>query len=196
MQQTSAGLLSSTDQGVTWTSAGPAESPDWRLLGSAGQNVIAGTMHTVQFSADSGKTWSLIQAPPKLTQVDAVAVDPSGTIWVGGPQGCFVSSDAGLNWTILKNLYVQRVNNLFYDQTTDRMTVTLGGANSMIFTVQLPQKTVTYADSGWNLRFARPLSDHLIAVTFFDGLVSQPRMVPSPLPTQASNLPSTSPQQP
>ncbi len=193
---TSAGLLASTDQGVTWTSAGPADSINWRLLGTAGQNVVAGTMNSVQFSADSGKTWSPVQVPPKLTQIDAVAVDPSGTVWVGGPQGCFVSSDAGSNWTTIKNLFVQRVNNLFYDESTSRMTVTLGGANSMIFTVQLPQKTITYADSGWNLRFARPLNDHLVAVTFFDGLVSQPRMVPSPLAAQAAGLPSTSPQQP
>ena len=193
---TAAGLLSSTDQGVTWTSAGPADSVNWRLLGSAGQNVVAGTRNSVQFSADSGRSWSPIQAPPRLTQVDAVAVDPSGTIWVGGPQGCFVSADAGSTWTTIKNLYVQRVNNLFYDESSARMTVTLGGANSVIFTVQLPQKTVTYADSGWNLRFARPFGDHLIAVTFFDGLVAQPRMVPSPLPAQAANLPSTPPQQP
>ncbi len=197
---TSAGLLSSIDGGVTWNSAGPADSANWRLLGSAGQNVVAGTMRTVQFSADSGKTWSPIQPPAKLTQIDAVAVDPSGTVWVGGPQGCFVSSDAGSNWTTIKNLYVQRVNNLFYDEASARMTVTLGGANSMIFTVQLPDKTVSYADSGWNLRFARPFGDHLIAVTFFDGLVAQPRMVPSPLPAktpaEAANHPSTSPQQP
>ena len=193
---TSAGLLSSTDQGITWSSSGPADSINWRLLGSAGENVVAGTMHTVQFSADSGKSWSPIQTPPKLTQIDAVAVDPSGTVWVGGPQGCFVSSDAGNTWATVKNLYVQLVNNLFYDESTHRMTVTLGGANSMIFTVQLPQKTVTYADSGWNLRFARPLGDHLVAVTFFDGLVAQPRMIPSPLPAQAANLPSTPPQQP
>ncbi len=193
---TSVGLLVSTDQGVSWTSSGPLESVNWRLLGSAAQDVVAGTMNSIEFSPDSGKTWSPIQAPPKLTQIDAVAVDPSGTVWVGGPQGCFVSSDAGSNWTTLKNLYVQRVNNLYYDERSSRMIVTLGGANSMIFTVQLPQKTVTYADSGWNLRFARPLNDHLIAVTFFDGLVSQPRMVPSPLPAQAANLPSTPPQQP
>lgn len=193
---TSAGLLASVDQGISWISTGPADSANWRLLGSAGENVVVGTMHIVQFSADSGKTWSPIQIPPKLTQIDAVAVDPSGTVWVGGPQGCFVSSDAGATWTTIKNLYVQLVNNLFYDEAKQRMTVTLGGANSMIFTVQLPQKTVTYTDSGWNLRFARPLGDHLIAVTFFDGVVAQPRMIPSSSPAQAASLPSTAPQQP
>ncbi len=193
---TSTGLLSSTDQGLSWTSNGPADSTNWRLLGSAGQNAVAGTLHTVQFSADSGRSWSPIQTPPKLTQVDAVAVDPAGTVWVGGPQGCFVSSDGGGTWTTIKNLYVQLVNNLFYDESDSRMIVTLGGADSMIFTVQLPQRTVTYAQSGWNLRFARPLGDHLVAVTFFDGLVAQPRMVPSPLPAQTAHLPSTPLQQP
>jgi hypothetical protein len=36
-------------------------------------------------------------------------------------------------------------------------------------------------DTGWNLRFARPVGDHLVAATLFDGIVVQPRMVDSAL---------------
>ena len=34
-------------------------------------------------------------------------------------------------------------------------------------------------DTGWNLRFVRPVGDHLVAATLFDGIVVQPRMVDS-----------------
>jgi hypothetical protein len=44
---------------------------------------------------------------------------------------------------------------------------------------------VSFADSGWNLRFARPMGDHLIAATLYDGIVVQPRMVATPLKNEA-----------
>jgi len=47
--------------------------------------------------------------------------------------------------------------------------------------VQLPELQVSFADTGWNLRFARPMGDHLIAATLFDGIVVQPKMVISPM---------------
>jgi len=34
-------------------------------------------------------------------------------------------------------------------------------------------------DTGWKLRFVRPVGDYLEAATMFDGIVVQPRMVDS-----------------
>jgi hypothetical protein len=34
-------------------------------------------------------------------------------------------------------------------------------------------------DTGWNLRFLRPVGDYLVAATLFDGIVVQPRWVDS-----------------
>ena len=45
---------------------------------------------------------------------------------------------------------------------------------------------VTSWDTGWNLRFLRPVGDHLVAGTMFDGIVVQPRMVESPDPASAT----------
>jgi hypothetical protein len=45
--------------------------------------------------------------------------------------------------------------------------------------VHLPEKKVSFWDTGWNLRFVRPVGDHLLAVTPYDGVVLQPRMVES-----------------
>ena len=177
---TSSGLLASSDDGVSWASVGPRSSLDWRLIAAARQNVAAAGLHSIQFSTNSGDSWVNIPVPEDLLQIVALAVEPSGEIWVGGREGVFVTSDAGTTWTTPKNLYVTAVNNIYYDEPTDRVVVTTAGANSVVFQVQLPQRKVQFADAGWNLRFARPVGDHLVAATLFDGMVIQPRMLASP----------------
>ncbi|ADW69306.1 WD40/YVTN/BNR-like repeat-containing protein [Granulicella tundricola] len=179
---TSAGLLASSDQGVSWKPAGPPDSAEWRYLASAKNNVVAASLHGVQFSPDSGADWSPIRMPEKITLVTATAVEPSGEIWVGGPEGIFVSSDAGNTWTTPKNLFTNSVTSIYYDDATNRILVTAVGSGSAAFMVQLPQKTVTYTDTGWNLRFVRPVGDHLVAATFFDGIVIQPKMMSGSAP--------------
>ncbi len=172
---TSAGLLSSGDDGVSWEPSGPRSSLEWRLIASAKQNVVTAGLHSVQFSADAGLTWSPIKLPEELTQIGAVAVEPSGAVWVGGREGVWVSTDAGNVWTTPKNLYVNTVNNIYYDEPTQRIVVTTGAANSYVFLVNLPKREVQYQDAGWTLRFARPIGDHLIAATLYDGIVVEPR---------------------
>jgi len=61
--------------------------------------------------------------------------------------------------------------------------------------VHLPDKTVKYWNAGWTLRLARPVGDHLVGATFYDGIVIQPRMVASeevPNSTEASAKPGRS----
>ena len=180
---TSVGLMSSDDNGLSWTLSGPERSADWRYLSSAKSNVVAASLHSISFSADAGKTWATVLLPEGLTQIGAVAVEASGRIWVGGREGIFVSSDAGSTWTTPKNLFVNSVNSIFYDEGSQRMIITAGGYGTIVFLVQLPGLQVTFADTGWSLRFARPVGDHLLAATLFDGIVIQPRMVASPMGT-------------
>ena len=180
---TSAGLLSSADDGMTWNGGGPKDSADWRFMAAAKQNVVAASLKSIEYSSDAGATWVAIQMPENLTRIAAVAVEPSGTVWVGGREGVFVSSDGGSHWTTPKNLYVTSISSLYYDETTDRVTLTSGGSgmyNGYVFTVQLPQRSITYTDAGWTLRFARPVGDHLVAATLFDGMVVQPRVMTPP----------------
>jgi hypothetical protein len=51
---------------------------------------------------------------------------------------------------------------------------------------------VHYWNSGWKLRFARPVGDHLVAATLFDGVVIQPRMVDSAFTSEKSVKPDSS----
>ena len=100
---------------------------------------------------------------------------------VGGREGVFFTTDAGAHWTTPKNLFINVVNSIYYDEASKRVLVTAGGANDIAFSVQLPQKLVTFTKTGWAMRFVRPVGDHLVAVTPYDGIVIQPKMVPSPV---------------
>ncbi len=194
---TSDGLLTSVDSGLNWTATGPSSSPDWRFLAAARKNVVAASLHTIQVSSDSGIIWESVTPPEALTQIAAVAIESSGEIWLGGSQGVFVTTNRGKSWSTPKNLYLSGVNNIFYDEPSDRVMITTAGNSSLVFTVQLPTRQVTFTDTGWNLRFARSLGDHIVAATLFDGIVVQPRMVATPIatltPTQAEVSSASSP---
>jgi hypothetical protein len=71
------------------------------------------------------------------------------------------------------------VNSLYYDEVADRVLVTTNGPATEAFAVAAVSKQVSSWDTKWNLRFVRPVGDHLVAATLFDGIVVQPRMVDS-----------------
>ena len=175
------GLLSSKDNGLSWQPAGPSNTTDWRLLAAAGTQVAAASMYGIFVSSDAGTTWKQVPLPEAFSRVAAIAVEPTGTVWIGGQEGVFVSSNAGETWTTPKNLYTPSVNSIFFDQSLNRILVTSQGPNDLVFSVQLPERTVTFTNTGWGMRFVRPVGDHLIAVTPYDGIVIQPKMIPSPV---------------
>jgi len=106
-------------------------------------------------------------------------VDDSGGLWLGGREGIFISQDRGATWQGLKNLSIRDVNSLFYDEPSQRMFITANSQNTIAFAVHLPDRAVHYWNTGWNLRLVRPVGDHLVGATLFDGIVVQPRMVDS-----------------
>lgn len=183
---TSVGLLSSVDNGVSWSTSGPDGSADWRFLATAHKYVVGASLHDIQVSSDTGAAWQPVPLPEKFTQISAVAVDALGEVWIGGREGVFITSNRGKSWSVPKDLYLNAVNNIFYDESSDRIVVTTSGNSSLVFTVQMPGKQVSFTDTGWNLRFARLMDDHIIAATLFDGIVVQPRMVVSPVAPLAS----------
>jgi ligand-binding sensor domain-containing protein len=129
-------------------------------------------------STNDGAKWSNVALPAGLTQISAVAVDSLKNLWVGGLEGVFYSSDSGATWKQIQNLEIHEVDGIFYDTVGDRVLLTTADA-TVIFSVKLPEYKVTYWDTGWKLRFARPVGDHLLGITLYDGIVIQPKMVDS-----------------
>ncbi len=183
---TSQGVLRSVSSGTAWSLVSSIPQDEYLFLAASRSNVVAGSLHTVELSADSGKTWRAIPLPEKVTQVSALSVDGQGGLWVAGREGVFYSTDRGATWQTLPGLYVRNARSIFYDEPANRVLVTSGGTATEAFAIQLPTLRVTSWDTGWSLRFVRPVGDHLIAGTLFDGIVVQPRMVESPDPTQST----------
>jgi photosystem II stability/assembly factor-like uncharacterized protein len=179
---TSEGILRSASSGVTWNVAPSIPTDEYRFLAAAKSYVIAASLDAVQVSLDGGARWQPVALPPKVTQVSAVSVDGQGGVWVAGREGVFYSTDKGASWQTLDGLNVRNSNCIFYDVAANRMLVTSGGSITDAFAVQLPSMKVTSWDTGWPLRFVRPVGNYLVGGTLFDGIVVQPRMVDSPEP--------------
>ena len=176
---TSEGILRSVTAGQSWKLVVGPEMQQWSFIATAKSWVVAATLRSVVLSPDGGEKWEPVTLPPTLEQLAAVAVDDSGDVWVGGRQGIFVSQDRGTTWQSLKNLSIHDVNSLFYDEPTQRMMITANNKNTIAFVVHVPDRTVHYWNTGWHLRLVRPVGDHLVGATLFDGIVVQPRMVDS-----------------
>jgi len=122
-----------------------------------------------------------VPLPPDLTQISSIAVDGLKNLWVGGTEGVYYSTDYGLTWKTMHNLFLTEVNSIFYDAASNQVLVTSSN-QKFAFGVHLPDYKVNFWDTGWKLRFVRPVGDHLIGATLFDGMVLQPRMVATEIP--------------
>ena len=140
--------------------------------------LLAAGLKRLALSVNGGVTWSPVALPPDLTQISAVAVDEQQNLWVGGREGVFYSPDNGESWKQINDLEIPQVDAIYFDRAGNRMLLTTA-ASTMIFSVQLPDHKVRYWDTGWKLRFARPVGDHLLGATLYDGVVVQPKMVDS-----------------
>lgn len=175
---TSEGLLRSDDDGIAWTSMPFLHMGEVRFFAVEKNVLLAAGLKRITISLNGGKKWTPIALPADLTQISAVAVDGHKDLWVGGREGVFYSPDDGMSWKIVHNLETPQVDGIYFDRTGNRMLLTTSDS-TMVFAVQLPDHTVRYWDTGWRLRFARPMGDHLLAATLYDGIVVQPKMVDS-----------------
>jgi photosystem II stability/assembly factor-like uncharacterized protein len=177
----SQGLLRSATSGLTWSAVPVVTLGDVRFVASAKMVVAAASLGGIEISVDGGSTWKTASLPAKVTQVSALAVDGRGGFWVGDKDGVYVSGDKGATWQVVANLGVRNVNSLYFDEAGDRILIAAKEPPTDAFAVDVATKRVSSWDTGWNLRLLRPVGDHLVAATLFDGIVVQPRMVDSAL---------------
>lgn len=175
----SQGLLRSGTAGQSWKAVSGLDPQAYQFVACDRQLVAVATLRALQRSSDGGATWSAGTLPEGLTQITAMAVDDSGGIWIGGREGVWLSKDAGTSWTTVKNLFIQDASNIFFDRETKRIYIAADRSTHLAYMVQLPDLAVHFWDTGWNLKFVRPMGDHLLGATIFDGMVVQPRMVDS-----------------
>jgi photosystem II stability/assembly factor-like uncharacterized protein len=177
---TSQGLVKSATDGLSWTPVESLKLAEARFVACRKSMLLAADLKALAISQDGGQRWLSVPMPPSLSQVSAVAVDDSGDLWVGGREGVFHSSDRGSSWNPLHDLAINQVDGIYFDPILDRVLLTTSDS-TVVFSVRLPDLKVSYWDSGWKLRFARPVGDYILGATLFDGMVVQPKMVDSSL---------------
>lgn len=175
---TSDGLMRSEDDGIAWTPVSNLHMGEVRFFSEEKNVLLAAGLKRVSLSTNGGARWMPIALPATLTQISAVAVDGNRNLWLGGREGVFYSPDNGMSWRSVHNLETPDVDAIYFDRVGNRILLTTANS-TMVFAVQLPDHTVRYWDTGWKLRFARPIGNHLLAATLYDGVVIQPRMVVS-----------------
>jgi photosystem II stability/assembly factor-like uncharacterized protein len=175
---TSEGLLRGENDGRFWTPVSALHIADPHFVAAENTTVMVAGLRHIELSLDGGTTWNRVNLPDDLKQVAAIAVDDQGNLWVGGHSGVFRSTDHGQSWSTLRNLFVTDVDGIFFDEVSHRVLVA-SASSTITFSVSLPDDKVQYWETGWNLRFVRPVGNHLIGATMYDGMVVQPEMVVS-----------------
>lgn len=176
---TSQGMLNSVSSGVNWTTVPSIPADEYWFAAAANTNLVAASLTGLEMSSDSGNTWHQLSLPPQVQQVSAVSVDGRGCIWVADRNGVYYTMDRGATWKPVSDIYVRNVNSLYYDEHGQRMLVTSSGPATQAFAVEIPSMRVISWDTGWKLRFLRPVGDYLLGATLYDGAVVQPRWVDS-----------------
>lgn len=176
---TSDGLLVSHTAGENWGLVPGVPKHDWDYVAASRSMVAAATLHSAILTVNGGMHWTAVKLPPALSQVDALAVDGAGGVWVGGPEGVFITENGGAAWKTLSSVTLHGVNSLYYNEASQQMLITADNKNTIAYAVHLPDMAVKYWNTGWNLRLVRVVGDHLVGATLFDGIVVQPRMVDS-----------------
>lgn len=91
-------LLKSTDNGMTWAEANTGLEGKWMgTIAVAGTGILAATNAGVFRSDDAGVSWAKIW---DYGQIYSLFVD-GGTIWAGGYQQVYRSTDDGAIWTMV-----------------------------------------------------------------------------------------------
>jgi photosystem II stability/assembly factor-like uncharacterized protein len=198
---TSTGMYASSDQGATWSQEAPpsettytASYPasdasatlvapdaavvvaptDYQMVDASGPVMYVAGRQTMARSEDAGKTWKTL-TQTGLTSIEALATAPDGQVWIGGREGAFYSSDKGETWTKVKGLPLVGISGLNYDADLKRMLVT-SSQSTLIFAVDLDNRSWKWWDSGWNIHALRSADGRLVGASRYDGVVMQPQV--------------------
>lgn len=180
---TAQGLFRSRNHGTSWEATVPAAqtgtpsalSGSYTAVAVFGKAVFVGRSRSLAVSQDGGQSWQAVAFPGGLTDLDSLALTPDGSLWAGGREGVFYSTDQGHSWNALRRLPLVAINNVVWDAALNRILVT-SWQGTLIFAVDPHDQTWKWWNTGWTVRAAASLQGRLAAASLFSGVVAQPQM--------------------
>jgi photosystem II stability/assembly factor-like uncharacterized protein len=171
---TSAGVFASRDQGKVWTGGPVLGQNDYLSVHAVGQDVLATRRGSIALSQDGGKTWQSMPLPGKLTTVRTSTVAPNGSMWIGGREGVYYSTDKGANWTFMSTLPFSDISAIEYEADLNRIVIT-SWSSTWVMAVNEADKSWKWWDAGWHVRGVRSNGGRLLAASLYNGVVMQPQ---------------------
>ena len=171
---TTAGVDQSSDQGKVWTGGPILGQADYRNVHSVGPIVLATHRTGIAISQDGGKTWQSQPLPGKLTAIRTSTIAPGGSMWLGGREGVFYSTDNGANWQFMSSLPISDINGIEYEGDLKRIVIT-SWSSTWVMAVNESDKSWKWWDAGWHVRGVRSTGGRLLAASLYNGVVLQPQ---------------------
>jgi photosystem II stability/assembly factor-like uncharacterized protein len=169
---TSSGVYRSVNQGAAWN--GPVlKGENFLYVSIKGSAALAANRSQLMMSSDSGVTWVPVPLPSRLSGVQAVATAPDDSLWIGGREGVFYSTDHGQSWQHMDTLPIADINGLRYDTERNRLFVT-SARSSIVLGIDIQSKNWKWWDTGWTVRSIQSLGGRLAAASLYDGVVLEP----------------------
>ncbi len=167
------GLLTSTDQGITWH-GGPVMGEDDFLSVSAHGKVLAAAWPTgIVLSKDDGQTWWPVGMPKMLARIHCIAFSADGTLWVGAREGVYFTRNLGKTWFWFQRLPFRDVDAIYYAPTAHRVLVS-SRHSDQVFGIDPKTLTWKWWQTGYNLALVRPAGNRLVAASVNDGVLVEP----------------------
>jgi len=172
---TSAGLLTSVDQGKTWTGGAVLGKTDFISVESEGDLIVAATRTNVLYSKNAGSTWQQAPLSSYITSIHGVTLTPEGEILIASREGAFRSSDSGTTWEhVVNGIPDKNISSIVYDQGRKRLLAT-STATGVVFESKDGGRTWRRGpDSGYPLRRISVVRGRFVGATPFDGVIVQP----------------------
>jgi photosystem II stability/assembly factor-like uncharacterized protein len=173
LASTTAGLLTSKDNGATWQGGLVLSAGDYLTVAAHRSNFIAARQDEIVASADAGRTWMLSELPPGLTRIDRVVFSADGTAWLGGREGVYVSKDQGKSWQWIERLPFRDVNDLYYDAAQDKVLVSSRNSD-FVYAMDPAGLNWTWSRLGWKVNLIRSAGGKLLAASLCNGVLVEP----------------------
>jgi photosystem II stability/assembly factor-like uncharacterized protein len=171
---TTAGVYESADQGKMWTGGPVLGQADFRNVHAMGSVVLATRRTGIAISQDGGKTWQDEPLPGQLSTIRSSTIAPGGSMWIGGREGVYYSTDNGANWKFMSSLPISDINGIEYESDLKRIVIT-SWSSTWIMAVNEADRSWKWWDAGWHVRGVRSNGGHLLAASPYNGVVVQPQ---------------------
>jgi photosystem II stability/assembly factor-like uncharacterized protein len=171
---TTAGVYQSADQGKTWTGGPVMGQADFRNVHTMGYVVLATRRTGIAISQDGGKTWQDEPLPGQLTTIRTSTIAPGGSMWLGGREGVYYSTDNGANWKFMSSLPISDINGIEYEGDLKRIVIT-SWSSTWVMGINEADRSWKWWDAGWHVRGVRSNGGRLLAASLYNGVVVQPQ---------------------